>query len=247
VSDWSLPKLLASLHRDIEHKLKTVRESIAHPTSKGDGSENVWLELLQTYLPKRYQAERAFVIDSLDHCSDQVDVVVFDRQYTPFIFNYQGQIIVPAEAVYAVFESKQTIDAGIITYAQAKIASVRALLRTSIPIPHAGGVYTPKPLHSIIGGVLAFDSEWSPAFGEPLDQALRANDKDGRIDIGCIAGRGHFAHDLSSDKYQYHLEGKPATAFLFKLISMLQFCGTVPMIDLEAYGRWLDDAPVPAQ
>jgi hypothetical protein len=34
-------------------------------------------------------------------------------------------------------------------------------------------------------------------------------------------------------------EGKPATAFLFKLISQLQFSGTVPMIDVEAYGKWL--------
>jgi len=29
--------------------------------------------------------------------------------------------------------------------------------------------------------------------------------------------------------------GKPATAFLFKLISQLQFSGTVPMIDVQAY------------
>jgi len=33
--------------------------------------------------------------------------------------------------------------------------------------------------------------------------------------------------------------GKPATAFLFKLISQLQFSGTVPMIDIDAYGKWL--------
>ncbi len=32
---------------------------------------------------------------------------------------------------------------------------------------------------------------------------------------------------------------KPATAFLFKLISQLQFSGTVPMIDIQAYARWL--------
>ena len=30
------------------------------------------------------------------------------------------------------------------------------------------------------------------------------------------------------------LKGDPATAFLFKLISMLQFIGTVPMIDVIA-------------
>ena len=35
------------------------------------------------------------------------------------------------------------------------------------------------------------------------------------------------------------LGGKPATAFLLKLISMLQFSGTVPMIDVTAYAQWL--------
>jgi len=33
--------------------------------------------------------------------------------------------------------------------------------------------------------------------------------------------------------------GRPATAFLFNLISRLQFSGTVPMIDVQAYARWL--------
>jgi len=241
VQDWSLARLLSSLHRDIERRLETVRQSIGHAPSKGDGSENVWLDLLQTYLPKRYQAENAHVVDSTDHFSEQIDIVVFDRQYTPFIFKYEGQIIVPAEAVYAVFESKQTIDASAISYAQRKIATVRGLSRTSIPIPHAGGVFPAKALHHIIGGVLSFDSEWSPVFGEPLDKLLTNAADESRIDVGCVAAHGHFVFDKTSSMYRYCLEEKPATAFLFRLISMLQFCGTVPMIDLEAYGEWLRD------
>jgi len=39
--------------------------------------------------------------------------------------------------------------------------------------------------------------------------------------------------------YEFTTEGKPATAFLFNLISLLQFSGTVPMIDIQAYARWL--------
>lgn len=51
--------------------------------AKGDASESVWRELLQAYLPKRYQAETAHVVDSKGAFSDQIDVVVFDRQYSP--------------------------------------------------------------------------------------------------------------------------------------------------------------------
>lgn len=46
-------------------------------------------------------------------------------------------------------------------------------------------------------------------------------------------------YDQASGAYSYTNENKPATAFLFKLIAQLQFSGTVPMIDVEAYGQWL--------
>lgn len=129
--NWSLSRLLASLHDDIEHRLKTARESFCHPGTKGDASEAVWVELLQSYLPRRYQVETAHVVDSMGAFSEQIDVVVFDRQYSPFIFHFGGQIIIPAESVYAVFEAKQAINAGHVSYAQQKAVSVRRLHRTS--------------------------------------------------------------------------------------------------------------------
>lgn len=45
--------------------------------------------------------------------------------------------------------------------------------------------------------------------------------------------------DKAAEKYEFVSESKPATAFLFKLIAMLQFSGTVPMIDIDAYSDWL--------
>lgn len=105
------------------------------------------------------------MVDSQGNFSQQIDVVIFDRQYSPFIFTYEGEIIVPAESVYAVFEAKQTANAELVAYAQQKVASVRQLQRTSLPIPHAGGVYPPKALMPILGGLLTFESDWSPALG----------------------------------------------------------------------------------
>ncbi|MBK6297888.1 MAG: hypothetical protein IPF48_07885 [Sphingomonadales bacterium] len=172
MSGWSLEKMLANLHEDIQRRLQAVRETIGHNGTMGDGSENVWLELLRKYLPERYAVEKAFVVDSKDSMSQQIDVVIFDRQYTPFIFVIENQKVVPAESVYAVFEAKQAIDAGMIDYAQKKVASVRRLHRTSLPIPHAGGTFPAKPPIDVLGGILTFESDWSPAMGEPLSKAL---------------------------------------------------------------------------
>lgn len=238
MSNWSLSQLLAGLHDDIEHRLATARKSIGHAPSKGDASESVWLDLLQTYLPERYQAATAHVVDSEGNFSDQIDVVVFDRQYSPFIFSFEGQKIIPAESVYAVFEAKQTINAELIRYARAKCASVRRLHRTSLPIPHAGGIFDPKKPMPIIGGVLAFESEWSPPLSDPLQNVLSDGDAISLLDIGCVAAHGIFCR--AEDKFIVTAQGKPATAFLLELIARLQELATVPMIDIRAYARWLD-------
>lgn len=239
MNNWSLSQLLASLHDDIQQRLEVVRKCFGHPGTKGDASEAVWLELLQKYLPQRYQANTAHVVDSNGTFSEQIDVVVFDRQYSPFIFHYEGQIIVPAESVYAVFEAKQAINADYVTYAQKKVASVRSLYRTSLPIPYAKGTYPAKPLIPILGGLLTFESDWTPAFGQPLQKALAVGDEHGRLDLGCVAAHGHFFFNQLTGSYEFNSEEKSATAFLFKLISQLQFSGTVPMIDIQAYSKWL--------
>lgn len=237
MSKWSLPQLLAGLHDDIEQRLAIARKSFGHPGTKGDASEGVWLELLDNYLPKRYQAATAHIVDSRGEFSDQIDVVIFDRQYSPFIFKFQGQVIVPAESVYAVFEAKQAINAGQVSYAQDKVQSVRRLTRTSLPIPHAGGTFPPKPLPYILAGLLTFESDWNPPMGQPLRDAL-GHEADKRLDLGCVAAHGIFGCD-ETGCYTVRLQGKPATAFLMELIARLQTSGTVPMIDIRAYAKWL--------
>lgn len=237
---WSLGQLLSDLHADIENRLATARRAFAHSGTKGDASENVWLDLLNSYLPERYNAVKAHVVDSRGAFSDQIDIVVRDGQYSPFIFRYEGQTIVPAESVYAVFEAKQTIDASLVRYAQEKATSVRKLHRTSLPIPHAGGTYPAKTPFPILAGILTFESDWSPALGAPLRAALTTADPQERLDLGCIAAHGTFAQAVDGT-YDVTTGGKPATAFLLELIARLQAQGTVPMIDVRAYASWLAD------
>ena len=237
---WSLSPLLAGLHDDIEQRLRTGRATLGHPGTKGDASENVWLDLFETYLPRRYSAAKAHVVDSNDVFSEQIDVVIFDRQYSPLIFKFEGQMILPAESVYAVFEAKQSVNAELIQYAQKKIASVRRLYRTSLPIPSAGGTLEARKLPHIIGGLLTFESDWSPPLGEALYKTLEAGERESRLDMGCVAAHGMFGCD-ENGCYTMTPRGKPAAAFLLELIARLQQSATVPMIDIRAYTKWLSE------
>lgn len=239
--EWSLPILLENLHKEVERKLCTARECMGHPGTKGDASENVWLQLFGVYLPKRYKVANAHVVDSKGRFSEQIDVVIFDRQYSPLIFEFENKTIIPAESVYAVFEAKQEISAKEVRYAKQKIASVRKLHRTSLPVPHVGGTFAPKKLIPIYGGLLTFESSWTAPMTNSLSKALNERAMpDNVLDMGCIAAHGYFLKDdKKKGGYDIKLGEKPATAFLFKLISMLQSSATVPMIDIDAYAKWL--------
>ncbi len=237
MNGWSLPVLLKGLHLGIEQRLIVARELFKHPVMKGDASELIWLEFLKVYLPTRYQATRAVVVDSHGQFSDSIDIVVHDRQYTPFIFNHEGQSVVPAESVYAVFEAKQSLNASQVSYAADKAASVRRLHRTSLAVPNIYGKAEPKPLQPILAGLLTLESDWTPAFGLPFQKAIAQLGTERVLDIGCVAAHGMFTQ---KDKLIVeNLGGTPTTAFLLELISQLQELATVPMIDVRAYAAWL--------
>lgn len=237
MTQWSLPTLFAGVHEKVQAELELARRAYGHPTTKGDASEDVWLHLFNTYLPRRYRAAKAFVADSKNQFSLQLDVVIYDELYTPPVFAMGAVTIIPAESVYAVFEAKQTANADNLRQAHEKAASVRRLLRTSAPIIN-GGVEMPgrKP-QPILAGLLTLESDWRPAFGETLKNLLLAADAGSHLDMGCFASNGFFVRD--DDQIEVNEQGKAATAFLFELIARLQALGTVPALDARVYAKWL--------
>jgi hypothetical protein len=238
-----LPVLLTGLHSLLANELGIARTVVAHSGTKGDVSEGRWVQMLQHHLPTRYQVSKAFVIDSKNQCSDQIDIVIHDRQYSPFVLKFDSALYVPAESVYAVFEVKQEMSAGVIKYANAKVASVRRLHRTSIPIPHAGGTFAAKPPQYILGGLLSLQSSWTPPFGDAFETAIASESGGGRLDLGCAAQSGVFQvdyHDSDPPKITVHETDGPLAYFLLRLIAKLQSMATVPCLDVMAYAAWLE-------
>ena len=103
VNTVDLAGLFKSRQQATEAAQELNREFAVHQGTKGEATETSWIHLLREYLPNRYAIERAMVVDSNGEASEQIDIVVFDRQYTPFVINFGGVVYVPAESVYAVF------------------------------------------------------------------------------------------------------------------------------------------------
>ena len=212
---------------------------ITHNGDRGEVNEQFFIDFLRAYLPNRYTVEKAIVLDSLGQVSHSIDIVVFDRQYTPTLLDNEKHRYVPAEAVYAVFECKPTIDKGYLEYAGDKIASVRKLHRTSVDIHHAGGVFKRKELFPIVGGILAANVEWADGLGESFRKNHQALTGDKQVDCGFAASGACF--DIFADQNAYTF-GPPENAlayFAFRLLWKLQSLATVPAVDWMAYARTL--------
>lgn len=235
---WSLRRLLESVASEVERSLADARSLIAHEGEKGGASEDVWRGLLRRHLPLRYQVDTGFVVDSNDQFSEQIDIIIFDRQYSPLVFELGARRIFPAESIYAVFEAKQTANSRTVAAARQKAASVRRLHRTSLPILDLKGGFVAKPVQPILAGLLTLQSEWKPPLGTSLINALEPKDDAERIDLGCVASHGVIRRTERGTvpKKCDHA----ATVFLLELIARLQQLGTVPMLDMLAYARHLD-------
>ncbi len=241
MTGYDIKKLLDGFHQSLVNELNLGKDTGVHPVSKGDASEAAWIKLLNNHLPERYQADSGFVIDSEGNISDQIDLIIFDRQYSPFIFKIDTVQYIPAESVYAVFEIKPSLNKKYLTYAQDKAKSVRELKRTSIPIQNVYGEAPAKALPFIHAGLLCLTSEWNPPFGQPFEKVMTDGDDSSQINLVCIANDGFFEQDDGSQISK--ITDKASTHFFFRLLSILQKKGTVPQLDIMAYTQWLDEEP----
>lgn len=222
--------------RVLESQLKFASESISHDGVKGGVAESHYLHYLRRYLPDRYKIDTGIVIDSNGATSDQIDIIIYDKQYTPCLMDQLSHKYIPAEAIYSIIEVKPTINKAYIEYADKKAQSVIDLKRTSCPIQHAGGEYPPKPNFPIVCGIIAAEIEWadglnSDAFSSLLIQCQNLS----------------FVHALNwgyCDTFNKHktiMTGDASTMSLtFRLLKKLQALGTVPAIDWDEYSKIFD-------
>lgn len=239
-----LRKMLKHHQEHVLAGLDKSRAIFENAEAKGDATEFEWTKVIESFLPHRYKASAAFVLDADGERSDFMDVVIHDRHFCPLLFEQGGQIFIPAESVYATLEIKQNLNRGNILYAARKAASVRRLRRTSTSFVGSGTRQEARPLFDILTGVLALESDWMPPFGAPFARALADGAAEATgIDLGCALRHGSF--DVT------WTEGSPPGIdisapdvslmfFLLRLFGRLQTLGTVPAIDLAEYGRTLE-------
>lgn len=238
---------------------EALRGMTRHGTTLGDNDEKHWRSILQGFLPERYEVGPVHAVDHLGNESQQIDVAVYDRNFSPLWFGEKGDYgIVPVEAIYAVFEVKPVLNKTYLEYARNKVASVRNLTRTSVPIAHAGGTFKAVNLadRPIIGGVLAAKSDWAtpestqkailenlPPLGQPDSLNIGIALDTLSFDFTLKPEAGEPVQTLNDATIDFHTNDQ-LIRFAARLFRLLQSIGSVPAIDMAAYERALDqDTP----
>lgn len=233
-----LKQAFGKVQDNLRGQMALASQSISHAGTMGSVNEEHWLELLRSYLPNRYEVATGIVIDSKGNRSDQIDVVIFDRHFTPTLLDQKNHRYIPAEAVYAMFECKPEVNKGYIEYAEKKAASVRSMMRTSVPISHAGGTFQPKPHFRILAGLLAPVSGWVNGLDATFLKNLGADENSA---LDCVCALDHGCYDKYEGTSLVVAEQGALMYFLFRLLGRLQSLGTVPAIDWSAYSRIIKD------
>ncbi len=213
-------------------------DRITHAGDRGEVNEQHFIDFLRKYLPNRYTVEKAIVLDSEGDVSDSIDVVVFDRQYTPTLLDNDKHRYVPAEAVYAIFECKPKIDKDYLEYAADKARSVRRLKRTSVEIYTASGRIPAKEHFEIVAGILAITVDWTEGFKSAAFRNIHEQlDGDRNIDCGFAAEGASFDIFAGAGAYTFGPTDNALAFFAFRLLGKLQSLATVPAVDWMAYAN----------
>lgn len=236
----NFPESARHLHTRLRASLESIYASVGHPGLKGDDSEREWMQMFENSLPRRYAVRKGEIIDSKGGRSDQIDIILYDPQFTPLLFTQREAAYVPAEAVYAVFEVKPALTRDDLEYASKKAASVRRLHRTSAPVHHSDGVHPPKPPFPILAGFLAHRADAiDPTQWLPRLLGEHASVPETRLDLGCILDFGSFELDPGTPEPQVSRAEHCLMQFLFRLLHRLQVLGTVPAINWSEYAKSL--------
>lgn len=229
-----IKNLFSGLQKKLSGDL-SLSVALENNEAKGDNSENSWRTMLSKNLPARYKVSAGFVIDCEGNVSDAIDVIIYDNYYSPYVFNNNGVLYVPAESVYAIVECKQELTKEYVEYSSGKAASVRKLKRTSLPIRQMNGTMATKADFAILAGVLTTRSSWQPAFGKPFKDAIAKAAVTSPLNFGCVLDSGSFRADESTGQMEISSASESLITFYINLITDLQSLGNVPAIDLKEY------------
>lgn len=105
----TLSKILGNYDNMNTMMVEEMHLASPHDGLTGNYREEMWMKFFRSIIPQKFAlAQGVIIIDSEGNRSKEVDIAVYDEQYTPYVFQYNTLKFIPIEAVVLVIESKST-------------------------------------------------------------------------------------------------------------------------------------------
>lgn len=125
-----LKSIFLSISEQIKIDYDRISRNIPHYGERGEGREQILIELLREYLPGRFGVESGFVFDVHGNTSKQTDIIIYDKFIAPR-FKISGEkYVYPCESVVAVGEVKTFLDKNELEDSISKLLAIQRLDRT---------------------------------------------------------------------------------------------------------------------
>lgn len=106
--------LINTFQEEFELKVEQLKRIISHKPSLGRFIELLMLDLLKKYLPQKYSYSSGFIYSMSPTQEDlnypQLDIICYDRNEYPIIFNVEEFVVVVPKSVKGVLEIKTHIN-----------------------------------------------------------------------------------------------------------------------------------------
>lgn len=174
------------ISNDLQNKANLIKEYFKiHSGENGRNKEDLLLEFLRSYLPKRYSLGTGFILDSSETKSNQNDIIIYDSFWSSILFPDSVSQFFPIESVYGVIEVKSKLDKKELKTTIAKAAKVKKMPTRGISKrAHSSGIK--EPLYAIF----AYDSLELSTVKEQLEAIYKDTPLKERIDFIVVLNKG---------------------------------------------------------
>jgi len=154
-----------------------------HKSSVGSNRECLVAKFLREHLPKRFGVSTGLIISHDGYCSNEADLVVFDRANNSPLYPGFGKELWPVEGIYALIEVKSQLSPRDLNNAISKLRKFKNLQRSFPPVKDE-----PRIADSL-AVLWSFDSSSPETLKKNLESAIKEVPKKERPDFIIVPGK----------------------------------------------------------
>jgi len=174
------------------------RDNITNKTDEGEYLENILVDFLRTYLPKKFSIGRGYIMNEEGKTSLQQDIVIYNAENYVLLKNTEGFQVFPIECLYATVEVKSTLSKQVLKEANRNVQSIKHLSGARLTVDkETGNIVNIEQYGSVVfSSLFAFRSDSTLETCTNNFEELST-----AIDFLCILDKGVVCHIESEQNF----------------------------------------------